>query len=41
VIFGAIGRQQVLENIALFSAPITEAFWDELRGERLIHPSSP
>jgi D-threo-aldose 1-dehydrogenase len=41
VIFGAIGTPQILENSSLFSATIGEAFWDELRGEGLIHPSSP
>ncbi|WP_119271248.1 aldo/keto reductase [Taklimakanibacter deserti] len=41
VIFGAIGRSQALENMALFSCPIPEAFWQELRDLSLIHPLSP
>lgn len=41
VVFGAETDQQVADNIAATTEPITEGFWEDLRAEKLISPDAP
>ncbi|KAA9367414.1 aldo/keto reductase [Ochrobactrum quorumnocens] len=41
VVFGAVRREEVEQNVAHFNADIPSGFWEKLKGEGLVHEAVP